>query len=201
MTAITAILFDLGGVLVDFTGVEAARRLARTDPGADAAKALWGESTAIQDFEHGRVDADAFARAFVREWDLAISPETFLPMFATWVSGPRPGVADLLADLRGRYAVACFSNTNPIHWRRMAVDHGLLDRLDHAYASFEIGMMKPRPEAFAHVAADMGRRPDEVLFFDDGAGNVAGARAAGFEAEQAAGVDDLKRLLAARGLV
>ena len=53
------------------------------DPGADAVKAMWATSTAIQDFEHGRIEADAFAEAFVAEWSLRIPADAFLPIFFT----------------------------------------------------------------------------------------------------------------------
>lgn len=201
MAPIEAILFDLGGVLVDFTGIEAVRRLMRSDPGPAAAKARWGASRAIQDFEHGRIEADAFAEAFVEEWDLAVGPAEFMDAFQIWVSGPRDGVAELLEALRRRRLVACFSNTNAVHWRRMMQDGELRDSLDRAYASFEIGMMKPSAAAFAHVSADMGVPLERVLFFDDGAGNVAGAIAAGLQAELAESVADLRRHLATRGLL
>lgn len=198
---IKAILFDLGGVLVDFTGVEAVRALMRADPGADGAKQRWATSQAISDFEHGRCDADAFAAAFVSEWDLTVSPAAFLDAYRNWVTPPRPGVTDLLSRLRQRHRLGCFSNTSPVHWQEMVVASGLKGYLDHAYASFEIGMMKPRAEAFAHAADDMGVAPAEILFFDDSPANVDGARAAGMEADQATSVADLRRILGARELL
>ena len=198
---IKAVLFDLGGVLVDFVGLEEVRPLMRNDPGADAVKAKWGSSTAIQDFEHGRIDADAFAGAFVEEWGLTIAPGDFLPVFESWVSGPRPGVAELCKTLRRTLTVACLSNTNAVHWARMMERQGLGAHLDRAYASHLLGMMKPAQAIFDHVCRDMGIAPGETLFFDDGAGNVEGARAAGLEADQATSIADVKRALTARGLL
>lgn len=198
---VTTILFDLGGVLVDFTGTEDVRQWMQDDPGAEGAKSLWGTSAAIQDFEHGRIDEDAFAEAFVAEWRLTIPPDRFKWEFRSWVTGPRPGAFGLLERLRARYQVACFSNTNAAHWHGMVVASGLIERLDKAYASFELGMMKPSEAAFAHVAGDLGREPHEILFFDDGAGNVEGARVAGLEADQVKSLAEIERVLAARGLI
>ena len=171
------------------------------DPGAGEAKRRWATSQAIADFEHGRCDTDTFAKSFVTEWDLAVSPKAFLDAYRTWVSPPRPGVMSLLSDLRPRHRLACFSNTSPVHWQQMVVASGLLEHLDHAYASFEIGMMKPRAEAFAHVAGDMGLAPSEILFFDDSPANVDGARSAGLMADRAESVADLRRVLGERGLL
>ncbi len=201
MAEIKAILFDLGGVLVDFTGLEAVRPLMADDPGAEAVKAKWGASQAIHDFEHGRIDAAAFAAAFVAEWRLTVPAETFMPTFESWVSGPRPGVTDLIAALRRRLTVGCLSNTNAAHWRKIMDLCGLAGHLDRPYGSFQVGMMKPSAALFDHVCADLGVAPDQVLFFDDGMGNVEGARAAGLEAEHATSVADLRNALGARGLI
>lgn len=201
MSEIKAILFDLGGVLVDFTGLEDVRPLMADDPGAAAVRAKWGSSQAIQDFEHGRIDDAAFAAAFVDEWGLTVPAETFLPTFTNWVSAPRPGATELIADLRRRHTVGCLSNTNAAHWRKIMDGGGLAGHLDRPYGSFQVGMMKPNPALFAHICADLAVAPGQILFFDDGLGNVEGARAAGLEAEHATSVASLRRILAARGLI
>lgn len=200
MTDIKAVLFDVGGVLVDFTGVDAVVGLTRLPMSLSAAKTKWGVSEAILDFEHGRTDEATFAADFVREWDLTLTPDAFLSAFRGWISGPRPGVMAMLKALQPHVVRACFSNTGSIHWRQFG-DDGLFEELDHAYASFQIGMMKPSAEAFQHVVADMGLSPETVLFFDDGAANVDGARRAGLQAEAATSLHDLRQALQARGLL
>ena len=68
---------------------------------------------------------------------------------------------------------------------------------ERALFSAELGCRKPDPEAFRRLAGRLGVPPSGVLFFDDNADYVAGARAAGIEAhrfEGAAGV--LERLAA-----
>lgn len=56
--------------------------------------------------------------------------------------------------------------------------------VDRCYFSASMGLAKPDAAFFARIAADLGVQPVEMLFIDDGADNVEGARAAGLRAEQ-----------------
>ena len=50
------------------------------------------------------------------------------------------------------------------------------------FLSHEIGARKPDPDAFLLVCKKMSTHPKDVLFIDDSAANVEGARAAGIDA-------------------
>jgi putative hydrolase of the HAD superfamily len=50
--------------------------------------------------------------------------------------------------------------------------------------SCDLGVAKPDPAFFAAAARRIAARPASILFIDDSAGNVGGARAAGLAAEQ-----------------
>ncbi|GAC1373466.1 MAG: hypothetical protein NVSMB43_11130 [Pseudarthrobacter sp.] len=50
------------------------------------------------------------------------------------------------------------------------------------YFSGMLGLVKPDPQIFDHVVADLGARPQDVVFIDDNAANVAAARCLGFRA-------------------
>ena len=72
-----------------------------------------------------------------------------------------------------------------------------IDSFDQAkiYVSHEIGARKPEAAAFRAVVADMGMAPQRILFFDDIAENVAGARACGIAAVQVRTAGDVERAL------
>ena len=59
---------------------------------------------------------------------------------------------------------------------------------------------KPEPAAFQAVIADMGIVAPRVLFFDDLAENVAGARACGLMAAQVKSASDVEQVLSEMGL-
>ncbi len=108
---------------------------------------------------------------------------------------------DLVEQLAARHRVMIFSNTNAVHWdSQVAASGGRLARIE-AYLSHEIGRLKPDVAAFAKVAELAGIEPARSLFFDDVPANVAGARAAGFQAGVFVDEAGLRRFLRARALL
>jgi putative hydrolase of the HAD superfamily len=69
------------------------------------------------------------------------------------------------------------------------------------FMSAQFRATKPAPEVFHGALSRLGAAPERTLFFDDKAENVAGARAAGLDAEVFAGVAGFDAHLARRGIV
>jgi len=199
MAAPDVLLFDLGGVLVETSGVAELQRLAGVTDAAALRRRLVA-SPAFVRFETGRCSAEDFARDFLAEWGLGLAPEAFLQLFASWVKAPAADTLELLAGLRRRYTLACLSSTNAVHWRRVLGERGLRDALDRHFASHELGLLKPGAEIYARAAQELGCEPAAIVFFDDAPENVAGARAAGMEAHLVAGCSQLRPTLAGLGL-
>jgi putative hydrolase of the HAD superfamily len=198
MTKPSVLLFDLGGVLVDWAGNEPLLALThgRLDP--EAARKFWLESPAVRDFETGRCGAGEFATAVVAGLRLDCPPEDFLAQFESWDRGPFPGAAELLAELAPHYFLACLSNNNELHWRRLWRQHPhFLDRFHRLFASFEIGKIKPDPDIFEYVLAQLQVPPGAVLFFDDNIECVEAARRLGMRACQTKGVAAVRAALRA----
>lgn len=197
MTEPSILLFDLGGVLVEVSGLPALQRLL---PQLDASQiqARWQASPAVTAFESGRIGAREFSEQFVQEWQLPLEPPQFLANFASWVSGFYPGAKELLADLRRTHTVACLSNTNATHWARLAEAGSLFDC---CIASHLTGHMKPDARAFAHAAQVLGAPAQAIVFFDDLAPNVAAARQTGMRAFQVRGIAETAAALRSCGIV
>jgi len=201
MTKIKAIIFDLGGVLIDFSGMTDIRSMMRKDPGLDAIRPRWITCPTISAFERGEISSDIFASEFTQTWDLQIEPDDFMRVFKSWIKGTLPGTEQLLVSLRPHYTLACLNNTNPLHWSQMMHDIGLYSQLDQHFASHTLGRMKPDPNVFADVCAEMGFAPSEVVFFDDGVENIEGAKQAGLSAYQVQSPGDITMKLKALGLM
>ena len=199
MSEIKAILFDVGGVLVDFRGLDEVANFMRNPPANGNIRGRWISSPAIIQFETGKLTREEFASRFVEEWDLTIAPAQFLDLFKSWLTGPMPGVTAMLDELRHRFTLACLSNTNDIHWEMMLGKCGLAEQLHRHYSSHLMGKLKPDPAIFAEVCGDFGFSPDEILFLDDGAENIEGARRFGMNAFQVLGPEGVRRQLAELG--
>jgi len=175
------VLFDLGGVLIEVSGVRAMLELTGMESEEDLWR-RWLTCRWVRRFEGGRCSETEFA--------------AFLQAFQSWPTGPLPGAAELVAQTRERVATGCFSNTNALHWYGHIAGWPLAGLFDHRFLSFELGLLKPDTAAFAQVADLLGVPAERVLFLDDNAANVAGAAAAGFQAARAAGVDEARQRLA-----
>jgi putative hydrolase of the HAD superfamily len=199
-TAIEFALFDLGGVLVELTGVPCMMEWTRYSMGVDELWRRWLGSPIVRLYETGRVDTVEFADGVIAEFSLPVTREGFLNEFATWARTPYPGARPLLEDLAGRCPVGCLSNTNPVHWKRVVNEMGLIDCMTVCLASHETGLLKPDPEAYAEAARRIGSRAGNILFLDDNAINVAAARQSGMVAHRVAGLAETRTVLDAYNL-
>ncbi len=114
----------------------------------------------------------------------------------------RPEMVDLVADLTdGGVPVGLL--TNNAREARAWWNSGVLpiDRFTAVVDSSQVGLRKPDPRIYAVTAERMGRRPDELLYFDDMADNVAGAGAAGLIAELFTDPEHCRRLCTRHGLL
>lgn len=201
MSTIRCILFDLGGVLVPFRGVERVAELLGDPEVSEQHWQRWLASRSVRAFEIGELTPEEFAEAFLGEYDLGLSPAELLRELHGFVGRPFAGAMELLDELRPHYLVACLSNTNRLHWPPLAAEMRFDRRLHRAFPSHETGLVKPDPEAFEHVCDELDLAPGEILFFDDAQLNIEAARTLGFEACRVEGPVDSRRELERRSLL
>ncbi len=195
MSEIKAILFDVGGVLINFEGLNKVSNFMRNAPDTTDIRSRWIASPAIISFETGKLSKEEFAAQFVEEWDLQITSRQFLELFVAWLIGPLPGVDALLGELQNHFTLACLSNTNELHWEIMLGGCGLREQMHHQYSSHLIGKLKPDPAAFNFVCKDLELNPDQIIFFDDGAENISGAQQFGMQAHKVHGPHEIREKL------
>jgi len=186
LKSISTLLFDLGGVLVDWDGTQPLIDLTQGRLSRDQARRFWLESPWVRRFETGACAPEAFAAGAVAELQVSLSPQDFLTAFASWDRGPTPEAFDLLEGLQSRYALYCLSNNNEVHWRHPELQR-LLRYFKQTFVSYEIGLVKPDASVFEHVIVHIPEPLDSILFFDDNPECVEAARNEGFQAEVAQG--------------
>lgn len=194
------VLFDLGGVLIDFAGVAPMKELAGIETD-DELWERWLSCRWVRSFERGQCSPDDFAAGMVDDWDLPIAPPEFLAAFQRWPGGPLPGAEVLVDEVRRVMPAGCLSNTNALHWEQNFAQWAILDEFDFRFLSFELGALKPDRDLFDRVAELLPVPVARVLFLDDNAINVEGAQAAGFAARHVRGVDEARAALVAAGVI
>jgi len=198
---IDVVLFDVGGVLVELRGMETLRGWLGEAVTVDELWVRWLRSNSVRKFETGLMEADEFAVALTREFGLKIRPATFLDSFAGWPLGPYPGTLEMLARIPDRYRRALLSNSNALHWPRVANDMGLGAAIEHHFVSHLTGKIKPDAAAFEDVVDSMGCAPGQVLFLDDNLLNVEAAAKIGMHAARVRGPREAQRVLSEFGII
>lgn len=185
------VVFDLGGVLVRIarSWAEACTAAGLDLRGEPDAAATWAaREPHIVAYETGRIERAAFCERLAHATGSLYTAEEVGRVHDAWLLGEYAGLAAVFDVLdRADVPTAVLSNTNASHWEVQFPAAGpsprfpTLGRVRHPHASHLLGARKPEPASFAALEAATGR-PRRVLFFDDLESNVAGARAAGWDA-------------------
>ena len=194
---IDALLFDLGGVLIEIDWRRAfsvwAENSATT---AEAIAARFSFDSAYTAHERGEIGTAAYFASLRRTLGIELSDGQFLAGWNAIFVGEVAGARELIAAAAARRPLYLFSNTceaHREHWIPRFEE--LLRPFTRRFLSCEIGLRKPDPKAFAHVARAIGLAPQRIAFFDDTAENVAGAARAGFTAYQVRSAAELAAAL------
>jgi putative hydrolase of the HAD superfamily len=197
-----ALLFDLGRVVLDIdfskvvaswaghAGCEPARLVGRLSP-----------NDAWKRHERGEISDAAFFEGLRASLGIDITDIQFLEGWNAIFAGEMPGIGAMLARAGTRLPLYAFSNTNGAHVEHFSRAYAdLLGHFREIYLSSAIGLRKPEAAAYDHVVKAIGVPASRILFFDDSAENIAGARARGLSAVHVRSPDDIATALAALGI-
>jgi putative hydrolase of the HAD superfamily len=130
-----------------------------------------------------------------------LSDAQFLEGWNAIFAGEMPGIAPLLKRAAKRLPVYAFSNTNGAHAEHFSQEYAaVLGHFREIFLSSRIGLRKPDAAAYDHVVKAIGAPAERVVFFDDLAENIEGARARGLTAVHVTSPGDVAEALAALGI-
>jgi len=159
------LLFDLGGVIVRWVGLDELANI--TGLSRDAVGNRFAASSIFRNYEIGQCSDNVFAEALIASFDLDISLSAAKDLWNSWVQESYSGTKDTLTKLRKSYTIACLSNTNALHWEHLSTHIQINDYFDYSYASHLINAAKPNPESYQIPIQSMGVEPSDIWFFDD----------------------------------
>jgi glucose-1-phosphatase len=198
---IQVVLFDLGGVLVELTGVPTMLDWLGNNVTVDELWRRWLTSPTVRAFERGHIAPDLFADQIVNEMSLPVPREEFLLTFTGWVAGLYPGALELVNSLPAGIVRATLANTCVLHWPRIMNDLALEPHFHHHFPSHLTGRIKPDQEAFQHALDTLGCRANAVLFLDDNRLNVETARRMGMQTAHVQGPAQARDALVDAGVL
>lgn len=199
---IDALLFDLGNVVIriDFDRVFA--RWAAL-AGCDVARLRerFSHDEPYQRHERDEIDTATYFASLRGSLGVSLDDARLLEGWNAVFVEEMPGIADLLARVAPKIPLYAFTNTNRAHAAHYAKRFApVLGYFRKVFASYAMGLRKPEPAAFAHIAKEIDVPPGRILFFDDTPGHVEAARACGLQAVHVTSDETVREALAALGL-
>ena len=200
--AADALLFDLGRVVLDIDFNKAIISWAARAGGNPAdivARFVRGET--YQHHEIGKIDDAAYFASLRASLGVELSDAQLLEGWNAIFTGEMPGIAALLARAAAKLPLYAFSNTNNAHVEHFSVAYApVLGHFREMFLSSTIGLRKPDAAAYDHVVKAIGVPASRIVFFDDLAENIDGARARGLTAVHVTSPDDVAKTLAGLGI-
>lgn len=200
---VKAIVFDIGGVLVDLDlnrCIRAFREILgfeRITEILDAShqKGIYG------DMEAGLLSADRFRELILAESRPGCTGADVDRAMAALLTGVPEATAQVVKDLSARYPLYLLSNNNPISMARTyELFRGVGIEPETAFRgqfiSCEMKLLKPTQECYREVQRRIGLPAGEILFIDDNQANVDAALQAGWQARYYEPGTSLQALLA-----
>ncbi|WP_020475301.1 HAD family hydrolase [Zavarzinella formosa] len=197
-----ALFFDFGNVIGFFDHQRAIRQLvAYSDMPADELYTSLYAGELETRYECGHITTAELFEAIRPLGRLTCTQEQFVTAFCD-IFWPNPPMADLIPRLRANgHRLFLASNTNDAHFNKFRVMFAeTLSHFERLAVSHEGRARKPTREFFEYARSLAGVSPAECLLIDDLPVNVAGAKAAGWDAILYHHFDDLMTELAGRGV-
>ncbi len=197
-----ALLFDLGGVLVE---VDFTRALEAWEPfsalGIDELRRRFAFDEAYARHERGEIGAPTYFAHLIDALQLSASVEQVEAGWNSVFAGEIVETRQLVEAARQRLTCCAFTNTNASHMRAWsALYPRVVSAFDRIFASHQMGLRKPERAAFEYICRSLGLPPGSILFFDDLIENVQAARQAGLQAVWVRSPRDVAEALHSAGI-
>jgi glucose-1-phosphatase len=187
MEKIKNIIFDLGGIFmeIDYYRTEQAF----VNLGVTNFSELYTQHHAnpmFENLETGKISPAEFYDQVREVSQLPLTDKQIRDAWNAMLITFEPAKLDWLKEIRERYRVYLFSNTNIIHYEcfqhifaQVTGSNNFDDYFIKAYYSHDLGLRKPYPEAFEAILEREHLDASETLFIDDTPKNIEGAKQAG----------------------
>jgi HAD superfamily hydrolase (TIGR01509 family) len=190
---IDALLFDLGGVLID---VDFNRAFANWSAASGSNAALLQSRFRVDEqyrrHERAEISGAQYFAALRELLGIDLDDAHFESGWNAILGAEIVSTTRFLPELLQQRPLYLFSNSNRTHhacWEREYAS--MLANFAEVFVSSDIGLRKPDAEAFLHVASAAGLEPQRIMFFDDTMENIVGAKAVGMMAVHVTGTDSI----------
>lgn len=189
MQPIKNIIFDLGGVFLNINFQLTNNAFAEL--GVNQFAEMFNQhhsNDLFERLEKGEISAPEFYEAFRKESATNISDAVIRNAWNALLLDFPPERIEWLEQIKNRYNIYLFSNTNQIHYdafmenfSKSFAGKDFNSFFIKAYYSQTLGLRKPSVASFNAIIQEQGLIPAETLFIDDTIKNIEGAEQAGLQ--------------------
>jgi putative hydrolase of the HAD superfamily len=178
----SAIVFDLGNVLIPFDYNILIEKINKIKPGLGNKFIEYYRSnySIHRDFERGFISEDEFVNKMLDVLENRIYANTFCNYYAN-IFRVNEEVASLLPILKNNYKLFLLSNTDSIHQKYGWQKYDFLKHFDKLILSHEVGAVKPDEKIYRAVEEASGYPSEEHIFIDDIEEYVNAAKSLGWD--------------------
>ena len=177
----SAVVFDLGKVLVDFDYSIAIRKIAASSPMPLAGiKNLIEQSPLLVHYETGLLTRREFFEQVRKATGFRGTIEEFGGYFADIFTEILPMIELHAALRRKKISAYIFSNTNDLAVEHIRRNFPFFRDFDGYIFSHEVGAMKPDGKIYEALEAMAGKRGADLIYIDDRPENVDAGKARGW---------------------
>ena len=197
LDTVDTLLFDLGGVLIDWNPRYVFRQIFDTEAEVEyflnhICTSDWNEQQ-----DAGRSLQEATTSLLLKHPEYADPIRAYYGRWEEMLGGPIEETVALLRQLRDSQKYGLFALTNwsaetfPVAWER----YDFLQWFSDILVSGREKLKKPDPAIYQLAIQRFALQPEKTLFIDDNAGNVEAAQGEGMQAYHFQGAEGLKQLL------
>jgi FMN phosphatase YigB (HAD superfamily) len=145
----SAIVFDLGNVLIPFDYSVAINKLNQIEKGlGDRFIEHYKSNYSVhRDFERGKIPESEFINKMLEVVNHKIDADAFCKLYAD-IFSLNEDVVSLLPVLKKNYKLFLLSNTDSIHQKYGWAKYEFLGNFDNLIFSFEVGSVKPEEKIY-----------------------------------------------------
>lgn len=198
----SAVVFDLGNVLIPFDYSIAINKLNYIEPSlGNKFIEFYNSNYHIhRDFEKGIISEVNFLHMMLGAIGNKIDKEIFCKIFSD-IFTVDENVVSLLADLKKDYKLFLLSNTNSIHQKYGWQKYEFLKYFDKLILSHEVHSIKPEEKIYRAVEKASGFPTEEHFYVDDIEEYVNAAKNLGWDAVQFVDYEKLLNDLRIRNII
>jgi len=198
-----AIVFDVGGVLLDWKPYYFFGKFFHDDPAAveNFLNEIGFHEWNLRQDEGLPVD-QAIAELTERFPQYAHIIRDYSQNWQESIAGPIQPTVDMLHELKQReYYLFCLSNWSAEKFNLVRRGYDFFNLFDSILLSSDVKLLKPDPRIYLTLLERIERSAQECLFIDDQQANVTAARQLGFDVIHFVSPDQLREELSSRGLL